>query len=179
MDEPLFVVARSAVAGFLDAISASGLDLMIFQTGVGARALFRAVAALHRELHVALALEVHVVDQRIEIGRRAHHAIELGDEVQASKGFNIIATANDNQFRKLCEILGAPSLASEYPLSKDRVLARPELTEKLHALTLPRDIENTRARDLVDLAWFIAFMRRDSRGVRITFSTSPAPSARP
>lgn len=27
--------------------------------------------------------------------------------------------------------------------------------EKLHALTLPRDVENTRARDLVDLAWFI------------------------
>ena len=29
------------------------------------------------------------------------------------------------------------------------------LAEKLHALTLPRDVENTRARDLVDLAWFI------------------------
>jgi hypothetical protein len=27
--------------------------------------------------------------------------------------------------------------------------------EKLHALTLPRDVENTRARDLVDLLWFI------------------------
>lgn len=27
--------------------------------------------------------------------------------------------------------------------------------EKLHALTLPRDIENTRARDLVDLVWFV------------------------
>jgi len=28
------------------------------------------------------------------------------------------------------------------------------VAEKLHALTLPRDVENTRARDLVDLAWF-------------------------
>jgi predicted nucleotidyltransferase component of viral defense system len=27
--------------------------------------------------------------------------------------------------------------------------------EKLHALTLPRDVENTRARDLVDLLWFV------------------------
>jgi predicted nucleotidyltransferase component of viral defense system len=27
--------------------------------------------------------------------------------------------------------------------------------EKLHALTLPRDVENTRARDLVDLVWFV------------------------
>lgn len=29
------------------------------------------------------------------------------------------------------------------------------IAEKLHALTLPRNVENTRARDLVDLAWFI------------------------
>lgn len=28
------------------------------------------------------------------------------------------------------------------------------VAEKLHALTLPRDVDNTRARDLVDLAWF-------------------------
>lgn len=27
--------------------------------------------------------------------------------------------------------------------------------EKLHALTVPRDVENTRARDLVDLVWFV------------------------
>src|SRR5690348_5645504 len=38
-----------AVAGFLDRIAARGLDLMIFQTGVGARALFRSVVALGRE----------------------------------------------------------------------------------------------------------------------------------
>ncbi|MEW5992239.1 MAG: nucleotidyl transferase AbiEii/AbiGii toxin family protein [Chloroflexota bacterium] len=29
-----------------------------------------------------------------------------------------------------------------------------QFAEKLHALTLPRDVENTRARDLVDLVWF-------------------------
>lgn len=29
------------------------------------------------------------------------------------------------------------------------------VAEKLHALTLPRDVENTRARDLVDLVWFV------------------------
>lgn len=27
--------------------------------------------------------------------------------------------------------------------------------ERLHALTLPRDVDNTRARDLVDLVWFV------------------------
>lgn len=35
-----------------------------------------------------------------------------------------------------------------YPLNQ-------HVAEKLHALTLPRDVENTRARDLVDLVWFI------------------------
>lgn len=34
-----------------------------------------------------------------------------------------------------------------YPLNQ-------HFAEKLHALTLPRDVENTRARDLVDLVWF-------------------------
>jgi predicted nucleotidyltransferase component of viral defense system len=35
-----------------------------------------------------------------------------------------------------------------YPISQ-------HFAEKLHVLTLPRDVENTRARDLVDLVWFI------------------------
>jgi predicted nucleotidyltransferase component of viral defense system len=35
-----------------------------------------------------------------------------------------------------------------YPLNQ-------HFAEKLHALTLPRDVENTRARDLVDLVWFV------------------------
>ena len=33
--------------------------------------------------------------------------------------------------------------------------ANQHFAEKLHALTLPRDVENTRARDLVDLVWFV------------------------
>lgn len=41
-----------------------------------------------------------------------------------------------------------PSRFPVYPLAQ-------HFAEKLHALTLPRDVENTRARDLVDLAWFI------------------------
>ena len=42
-----------------------------------------------------------------------------------------------------------PSRFPVYPVDQ-------HVAEKLHALTLPRDVENTRARDLVDLAWFIA-----------------------
>jgi predicted nucleotidyltransferase component of viral defense system len=41
-----------------------------------------------------------------------------------------------------------PSRFPVYPINQ-------HVAEKLHALTLPRDVENTRARDLVDLAWFI------------------------
>jgi hypothetical protein len=41
-----------------------------------------------------------------------------------------------------------PSRFPVYPVDQ-------HLAEKVHALTLPREIENTRARDLVDLAWFI------------------------
>ena len=42
----------------------------------------------------------------------------------------------------------APGRFPVYPVDQ-------HVAEKLHALTLPRDVENTRARDLVDLAWFI------------------------
>jgi hypothetical protein len=40
---------------------------------------------------------------------------------------------------------------SQYPVYP----VNQHVAEKLHALTLPRDVENTRVRDLVDLAWFI------------------------
>ena len=40
------------------------------------------------------------------------------------------------------------SRISVYPVNQ-------HFAEKLHALTLPRDVENTRARDLVDLVWFV------------------------
>ena len=47
------------------------------------------------------------------------------------------------------ERLGLPrSRFPVYPVDQ-------HVAEKLHALTLPRDVENTRARDLVDLVWFI------------------------
>lgn len=41
------------------------------------------------------------------------------------------------------------------------------VAEKLHALTLPRDVENTRARDLVDLAWFMRHFTFRSEGLAI------------
>lgn len=41
------------------------------------------------------------------------------------------------------------------------------VAEKLHVLTLPRDVENTRARDLVDLAWFIRHFTFGSEALAI------------
>jgi predicted nucleotidyltransferase component of viral defense system len=49
----------------------------------------------------------------------------------------------------LLELLGfRRSRFPVYPVNQ-------HMAEKLHSLTLPRDVENTRARDLVDLVWFI------------------------
>lgn len=39
------------------------------------------------------------------------------------------------------------------------------VAEKLHALTLPRDVENTRVRDLVDLVWFVRHFTFRSDGL--------------
>ncbi len=66
-----------------------------------------------------------------------HPNIVPYDVFPAADGDIIIATGNDGQYRKLCEIIGAPDLGTDarYALSKDRVANRAELTQKLHALT--------------------------------------------
>src|SRR5438128_80543 len=53
-----------AVGAFLDQVAARGLDLMIFQTGVGARALFSSVDLLGRQVEWRAALEKAVVALR-------------------------------------------------------------------------------------------------------------------
>ena len=75
-----------------------------------------------------------------------------------------------------------------YPISQ-------HVAEKLHALTLPRDVENTRVRDLVDLVWFIrhftfrsealaaaceaTFQRRGTHSWPPVIGTPPASWTRP
>ncbi len=63
------------------------------------------------------------------------------DVFPVADGDIIIATANDSQFKKLCDIIGGSHLVKEYPQSKDRVNNRAALTAKLHALTkkFPRE----------------------------------------
>ena len=62
-------------------------------------------------------------------GRRlgnAHPSIVPYDVFPVADGHVIIATGNDGQFRKLCEILGAPALAvhPDYLTNRDRVANR-------------------------------------------------------
>jgi crotonobetainyl-CoA:carnitine CoA-transferase CaiB-like acyl-CoA transferase len=72
----------------------------------------------------------------------SHPNIVPYQEFPVADGHIIIATGNDNQFVKLCQVLGAPELGQE-PTYKDnigRLKHRDELVAKLSALTsrMPR-----------------------------------------
>jgi crotonobetainyl-CoA:carnitine CoA-transferase CaiB-like acyl-CoA transferase len=67
----------------------------------------------------------------------AHPNIVPYDVFPVADGHIIIATGNDGQWRKLCEVLGEPELAvqPEYADNRSRVVNRIVLTEKLQFLT--------------------------------------------
>lgn len=66
----------------------------------------------------------------------AHPNIVPYDVFPVADGHIIIATGNDGQWRKLCEVLGEPTLADhpDYLDNKSRVKNRVALTVKLHLL---------------------------------------------
>lgn len=66
----------------------------------------------------------------------AHPNIVPYDVFPVADGHIIIATGNDGQWRKLCEVLGEPALADhpDYLDNKSRVKNRVALTAKLHLL---------------------------------------------
>lgn len=66
-----------------------------------------------------------------------HPNIVPYDVFPVADGHIIIATGNDGQWRKLCEVIGEPGFASEpdYLDNRSRVLNRVALTERLNALT--------------------------------------------
>ena len=70
----------------------------------------------------------------------AHPSIVPYDVFPVMDGHIIIATGNDGQFQRLCEILGDPALAShpDYLANRGRVGNRDALTAALHALTARR-----------------------------------------
>jgi crotonobetainyl-CoA:carnitine CoA-transferase CaiB-like acyl-CoA transferase len=67
----------------------------------------------------------------------SHPNIVPYQEFPVADGHIIIATGNDNQFVKLCHVLGAPELAEvpEYKNNIGRLTHRNELVPKLAALT--------------------------------------------
>ena len=71
----------------------------------------------------------------------AHPSIVPYDVFPVADGHIIIATGNDGQFRRLCEILGDPALADhpDYRANRGRVANRDALTVALHALTSRRE----------------------------------------
>jgi crotonobetainyl-CoA:carnitine CoA-transferase CaiB-like acyl-CoA transferase len=68
----------------------------------------------------------------------AHPNIVPYQVFPVADGHIIIATGNDNQFAKLCAVLGEPKLAEEprYLVNSDRLKNRDELIVRLTALTL-------------------------------------------
>lgn len=66
----------------------------------------------------------------------AHPNIVPYDVFPVADGHIIIATGNDGQWRKLCEVLGEPVLADEpeYRDNRSRVKNRVALTQRLHGL---------------------------------------------
>jgi crotonobetainyl-CoA:carnitine CoA-transferase CaiB-like acyl-CoA transferase len=73
----------------------------------------------------------------------AHPNIVPYQEFPVADGHIIVATGNDNQFVKFCNVLGAPELANDpaYKNNIGRLQHRHELVPKLAALTsrMPRD----------------------------------------
>jgi crotonobetainyl-CoA:carnitine CoA-transferase CaiB-like acyl-CoA transferase len=67
----------------------------------------------------------------------AHPNIVPYQVFPVADGHIIIATGNDNQFAKLCAVLGEPKLPEEprYRVNSDRLKHREELIERLSALT--------------------------------------------
>ena len=68
----------------------------------------------------------------------AHPNIVPYQVFPASDGLIIIATGNDNQFAKLCAVLGEPKIAEEpsYRANSDRLGNREQLIARLSALTV-------------------------------------------
>lgn len=81
---------------------------------------------------------IHLVSGRdLQRLGNSHPSLIPYDVFPVEDGHIIIATGNDGQFRKLCDILGEPALAlhPDYAANRGRVAHRGALTTALHALT--------------------------------------------
>ncbi len=75
----------------------------------------------------------------VRIGN-AHQNLVPYQVFDCADGFMIIATGNNGQYQRLCEMLGLPEMAEDpdYATNADRIANRVRLTERLTAVTLTR-----------------------------------------
>ncbi len=78
----------------------------------------------------------------------AHPSIAPYDVFPGADGHLILAVGNDGQFARLCQVLGAPELASEpaFATNAARAVNRPALSERLNALLAERTCADWLAR---------------------------------
>ena len=78
----------------------------------------------------------------------AHPSIAPYDVFPTADGHLILAVGNDGQFARLCQVLGAPELASDpaFATNAARAVNRPVLTERLNALLAARTCADWLAR---------------------------------
>jgi crotonobetainyl-CoA:carnitine CoA-transferase CaiB-like acyl-CoA transferase len=76
------------------------------------------------------------------VGNR-HASIAPYETFRAKDGYLNLGVANDGQFKKLCDLLGIPSLATDPSFAKNpsRVANREALAEKLGAVFLTRPVQ--------------------------------------
>jgi len=112
------------------------------------------------------------------LGNR-HASIVPYETFQAKDGYLNLAVANDGQFKKLCQLLGAPALAEDprFAQNRSRVENREELVEKLGAVFRTRPVEKwvqtlqaagIPAGAILDLAQLLAHPQLAARGMLVS-----------
>jgi len=112
------------------------------------------------------------------LGNR-HASIVPYETFQAKDGYLNLAVANDGQFKKLCQLLGAPALAEDprFAQNRSRVENREELVEKLGAVFRTRPVEEwvqtlqaagIPAGAILDLAQLLAHPQLAARGMLVS-----------
>src|SRR5262249_21290811 len=108
-----------------------------------------------------------------------HASIVPYETFQAKDGYLNLAVANDGQFKKLCQLLGAPALAEDprFAQNRSRVENREELVEKLGAVFRTRPVEEwvqtlqaagIPAGAILDLAQLLAHPQLAARGMLVS-----------
>jgi crotonobetainyl-CoA:carnitine CoA-transferase CaiB-like acyl-CoA transferase len=103
-------------------------------------------------LDTALASLVNVASGALATGQEprrfgnAHPHIVPYQPFRAADGWVAVAAANDGLFRRLCDAIGRPDLAEEYPTNASRVEAREDLIAELDSVFAVHSADDWAAR---------------------------------